>query len=176
MRARSALAEASAAPQLLRCYSVLVKLLFICSVPPNSNASELETLARSSVWIFPTAPPRALGLGSCSNTGAATEQHTISTGFGMNRARERVRDDSALVGDISSAVSSALGLERTNKTLGRQVVIAVSLLCFDERYSYRFVQRKAQRRNHLTCDGGRLEAVIQCLEVLVHRRAAVGVL
>lgn len=47
----------------------------------------------------------------------------------MNRARERVRDDLTLVGDVSSAVSSALGLDRPNKTLGRQVVIAVSFVC-----------------------------------------------
>lgn len=42
----------------------------------------------------------------------------------MNRARERVRDDTALVGDVSSAVSRALGLDSTNRTLGRKVVIA----------------------------------------------------
>lgn len=42
----------------------------------------------------------------------------------MNRARERVRDDAALVGDVSSAVSRALGLDSTNRTLGRKVVIA----------------------------------------------------
>ena len=44
----------------------------------------------------------------------------------MIRARERVRDDAALVGEVSSAVSAALGLDAANRTLGRQVVIAVS--------------------------------------------------
>lgn len=44
----------------------------------------------------------------------------------MIRARERVRDDAALVGEVSSAVSAALGLDVANRTLGRQVVIAVS--------------------------------------------------
>lgn len=42
----------------------------------------------------------------------------------MKRARERVRDDGALVGDVASRVSGALGLDSTNRTLGRSVVIA----------------------------------------------------
>ena len=42
----------------------------------------------------------------------------------MLRARERVRDDAALVGDVASSVSRALGLDSTNRTLGRNVVIA----------------------------------------------------
>lgn len=42
----------------------------------------------------------------------------------LHRARERVRDDVALVGDVASTVSSALGLDCTNRTLGRNVVIA----------------------------------------------------
>lgn len=40
------------------------------------------------------------------------------------RARERVRDDGALVGEVASKVSGALGLDSTNRTLGRNVVIA----------------------------------------------------
>lgn len=42
----------------------------------------------------------------------------------MHRARDRVRDDAALVGDVASAASSAAGLDRTNRTLGRNIVIA----------------------------------------------------
>ena len=42
----------------------------------------------------------------------------------MLRARERVRDDAALVGDVASSVSRALGLDSTNRTLGRNIVIA----------------------------------------------------
>lgn len=40
------------------------------------------------------------------------------------RARERVRDDGALVGEVASKVSGALGLDSANRTLGRNVVIA----------------------------------------------------
>lgn len=42
----------------------------------------------------------------------------------MNRARERVRDDAALVGEVASKVSAALGLDKANRTLGRNLVIA----------------------------------------------------
>lgn len=42
----------------------------------------------------------------------------------MNRARDRVRDDAALVGEVASTVSGALGLDSANRTLGRNVVIA----------------------------------------------------
>ncbi|CAM9319814.1 unnamed protein product, partial [Hapterophycus canaliculatus] len=42
----------------------------------------------------------------------------------MNRARERVRDDAALVGEVASKVSNALGLDQANRTLGRSLVIA----------------------------------------------------
>lgn len=82
----------------------------------------------------------------------------------MNRARERVRDDAALVGDVSSAVSSALGLERTNKTLGRQVVIAVSLP----------IKRRVQGRSPLSSGAGGKRfwsGLPRRLGVLVSRRA-----
>lgn len=42
----------------------------------------------------------------------------------MNLARDRVRDDAALVGDVASTVSKELGLNATNRTLGRSIVIA----------------------------------------------------
>lgn len=42
----------------------------------------------------------------------------------MKRARERVRDDASLVSDVASSVSSALGLDAANRTLGRNIVIA----------------------------------------------------
>lgn len=42
----------------------------------------------------------------------------------MKRARERVRDDVALVSEVASTVSSALGLDTANRTLGRNIVIA----------------------------------------------------
>ncbi|CAB1116039.1 unnamed protein product [Ectocarpus sp. CCAP 1310/34] len=42
----------------------------------------------------------------------------------MNRARERVRDDAALVEEVASKVSAALGLDKANRTLGRNLVIA----------------------------------------------------
>lgn len=42
----------------------------------------------------------------------------------MKRARERVRDDPSLVSEVASSVSSALGLDAANRTLGRNIVIA----------------------------------------------------
>lgn len=42
----------------------------------------------------------------------------------MKRARERVRDDAALISEVASTVSGALGLGTTNRTLGRNIVIA----------------------------------------------------
>jgi pre-mRNA-splicing factor ATP-dependent RNA helicase DHX38/PRP16 len=40
------------------------------------------------------------------------------------RARERVRDDAALVGEVAASVSAELGLSKANQTLGRKVVLA----------------------------------------------------
>ena len=42
----------------------------------------------------------------------------------MNLARDRVRDDTALMGDVASNVSGALGLDAPNRTLGRSILIA----------------------------------------------------
>lgn len=50
-------------------------------------------------------------------------RYTIFQGM-IARARERVRDDGALVGEVASKVSGALGLDSVNRTLGRNVVIA----------------------------------------------------